>query len=392
MKNGTLEGFPSPALYCKRTYRNNRIVQSPTSNRWLRRGLDLGSARTSYTLASGSSEPSHTISGCLKSLRVREGDGGDGDIPKKLKRRKRQKRGLYPKRPPTFVHDPIQDHFRVVESLLTSWFDIRNFANDDIHGDWRTNNIPPPADTVEPDEEMADIDDEDEEDRTLVNSILKLRLFPTSIQKEKLDQMFASNRAIYNKLVACSKDDRLGITTGKRTSLSALCTKYWPIAVLTSMSKYFKNNKKALARHRQVHNEVRDSAYRDFKKAVKSSRALFFAMKAKGEETKYSDMKFKSKFAPSNTIEIMSRHVRAIDRDGKQLVRFHKTFFGFKNNVKYVEISMVDRWLLPITLDDASSVRSHLIWCSRPMITADMGGYISITLRVYILNTQSKSK
>ncbi|KAK1944588.1 hypothetical protein P3T76_004500 [Phytophthora citrophthora] len=192
--------------------------------------------------------------------------------------------------------------------------------------------MPPPTDTVEPDEEMADTDDEEEEDRTPVNSILKLRLFPTSSQKEKLDQMFASNRAIYNKLVACSKDDRLGITTGKRMSLSALCTKYRPIAVLTSMSKYFKNNKKALARHHQVHDEVRDSAYRDFKKAVKSSRALFFTMKAKGEETKYSDMKFKSKFAPSNTIEIRSRHVRAIDRDGKQLVRFHKTFFGFKKN------------------------------------------------------------
>ncbi|KAK1945218.1 putative transposase [Phytophthora citrophthora] len=191
--------------------------------------------------------------------------------------------------------------------------------------------MPPPANTVEPDEEMADTDDEDEEDSTPVNSILKLRLFPTSSQKEKLDQLFASNRAIYNKLVACSKADRLGITTGKRISLSALCFEYRPIAILTSMSKYFKNNK-ALARHCQVHDEVRDSAYRDFKKAVKSSRALFFAMKGKGEETKYPDMKFKSKFAPSNTIEIRNRHVRAIDRDGKRLVRFHKTFFGFKKN------------------------------------------------------------
>ncbi|KAK1947958.1 putative transposase L79 [Phytophthora citrophthora] len=252
--------------------------------------------------------------------------------PKKLKRRKRQKRGRYPKRPPTFVRDRVQDHLRVVESLLTSWFDIGNFANDDIHGEWRTNNMPPPADTVEPDDEMTDTDDEDEEDSTPVNSILKLRLFPTSSQKQKLDQMFASNRAIYNKLVACSKDDRLGITTWKRMSLSALCTKYRPIAVSMSMSKYFKNNKKALARHRQVHDEVRDSAYRDFKRAVKSSRALFFAMKAKGEETKYPDMKFKSKFAPSNTIETRSRSIRPIDREGKQLVRFHKTFFRFKKN------------------------------------------------------------
>ncbi|KAG7394763.1 hypothetical protein PHYBOEH_004691 [Phytophthora boehmeriae] len=201
----------------------------------------------------------------------------------------------------------------------------RNFSDEVIHENWRTNSMPSPASVDERGED-------EEEDTVSVNSVIKLRLYPTSSQKEKLDQMFASNRAVYNKLVACSREDRLGISSDKKMTQGDLMKKYRPIAVLKSMSKYFRNNKRARARHRQVHDEVRDSAFRDFKKAVKSSLALFFAKKARDEKTTYPDMKFKSKFSPSNTIEIRSRSIKTIDRDEVQLLRFHKTFFGFQKN------------------------------------------------------------
>ncbi|RLN88956.1 hypothetical protein BBJ28_00007816 [Nothophytophthora sp. Chile5] len=125
--------------------------------------------------------------------------------------------------------------------------------------------------------------------------VVKLRLFPTTDQRKKLELMFAANRAVYNKLVACSKEDRLGT-----------------------------------ARHKLVHDEVCDSTFRDFKKAAKLSLALFFAKKKRDEKTTYPDMKFKSKFALSNTIEIRARSIKTVQRNGQDQIRFHQTFFGLK--------------------------------------------------------------
>ncbi|RLN72391.1 hypothetical protein BBJ28_00019130 [Nothophytophthora sp. Chile5] len=77
--------------------------------------------------------------------------------------------------------------------------------------------------------------------------------------------------------------------------------------------------------HRE--NEVRDSASRDFMKAVKSSLALYFALRKKEKKTSFPELKFKSKFAPSNSIEIGSRGVTVVHRE-KDYVRFHPTVFG----------------------------------------------------------------
>ncbi|RLN88263.1 hypothetical protein BBJ28_00008933 [Nothophytophthora sp. Chile5] len=167
------------------------------------------------------------------------------------------------------------------------------------------------------------------EDDVSVNNVVKLRLLPTTDQRKKLELMFAANRAVYNKLVACSREDRLG-TSIKKMSQRSLMMKYRPIAVLKSMSKYFRNSKRARARHKLVHDEVRDSAFRDFKKAVKSSLALFFAKKKRDEKTTYPDMKFKSKIALSNTIEIRARSIKTVQRNGQDQIRFHQTFFGLK--------------------------------------------------------------
>ncbi|ETI37274.1 hypothetical protein F443_16717 [Phytophthora nicotianae P1569] len=77
------------------------------------------------------------------------------------------------------------------------------------------------------------------------------------------------------------------------------------------MSPYFRNNK-ILRRYLGVNDKVRDSAFRDFKKAIKSSLALFFALKKKNKNTTFPELKFKSKFALSNTIEIYSRSIKSI--------------------------------------------------------------------------------
>ncbi|RLN92374.1 hypothetical protein BBJ28_00025699 [Nothophytophthora sp. Chile5] len=113
----------------------------------------------------------------------------------------------------------------------------------------------------------------------------------------------------------------------RKMTLAELGKKYRPAAQTKTMSAYFRN-KRSLQRHLQVHDEVRDSAFRDFMKAVKSSLALYFALRKKEKKTSFPELKFKSKFAPSNSIEIGSRGVTVVHGE-KDYVRFHPTFFGF---------------------------------------------------------------
>ncbi len=164
-----------------------------------------------------------------------------------------------------------------------------------------------------------------------MNSVLRVRLYPTKSQKEKFDQMFAANRAVYNKLIGMSKVDRatrVAVTGKNKMTQAELAAKYRPIAKLKTMDKYFRN-KRGLARHREVPDEVRDSAFRDFKKAVKSSIAHFFAKLKRNESTTYPDMKFKSKFAPSNTIEFMSRSFKVVRTGNLDKLQFKPNYFGF---------------------------------------------------------------
>ncbi|KAK1932469.1 hypothetical protein P3T76_012053 [Phytophthora citrophthora] len=166
---------------------------------------------------------------------------------------------------------------------------------------------------------------DEEEPGNPTNAVTKLRLFPTPMQIAKLDQMFATNRAIYNKMVALSRKNKDDNTSEVMLNLRT-------IAVVENMAQFFRNNRRTLARHRMMNDDVPDSTLMDFKKAVKSSRALFCNTKARGEKTTYPKFKFKSKIDPSNTIEIRSRSIRAIDVEGKRRVRFHPTFFGLPRN------------------------------------------------------------
>ncbi|OWY91259.1 hypothetical protein PHMEG_00040235 [Phytophthora megakarya] len=233
---------------------------------------------------------------------------------------------------------------RVVEPLPASWVDVTNFADEERASDWREmrRSTPQPAQDVV----MEDAVESDEEEEETVNSVVKLRLFPTSDQRAKLDQMFAANRAIY---VARSREDRLGIASDEKVTQTELARKYRP-----SMSRYFRDNKRARARHKQVHDEVRDSAFRDFKKAVKSSLVLFFAMKSRDEKTTYPDMKFKSKFSPSNTIEIRKRSVSVVEKHGQDFVRFHTKFFGMEPGCSFATVYDPDEQTFSVK--DARSV------------------------------------
>ncbi|RLN05955.1 hypothetical protein BBJ28_00026818 [Nothophytophthora sp. Chile5] len=231
-----------------------------------------------------------------------------------------------------YVRKRVPASQRSVEPLLTSWFEVENFTDDQRSHPWRTKAMPAAPVSRAIVDELKELKVVWEPDDP-VNSILKVRLYPSTCQKEKLDQMFAANRAVYNKLVGMSKIDRatrVAVKGKDKMTQAQLAAKYRPIAKLKTMDRYFRN-KKGLARHREVPDEVRDSAFGDFKKAVKSSIALFFGKLRRDESTTYPDLKFKSKFAPSNTIEFMSRSFRVVITEGRDRVHFKPRYFGFEN-------------------------------------------------------------
>lgn len=125
--------------------------------------------------------------------------------------------------------------------------------------------------------------------------------------------MFGTHRAIYNKLVECSKDDCY------KLSKKDLSEKYRGISQKHSLANY-------LPEYRlQVPEEVMDSTYRDFTKSLQSSRALYKSLKSKNEKTTFPSLRFKSRKDNSSTIEIRARSCKVYE--GK--IRFFSTYFGF---------------------------------------------------------------
>jgi hypothetical protein len=130
--------------------------------------------------------------------------------------------------------------------------------------------------------------------------------------------MFATHRAVYNMAVARSWNDckwQQSESTDRwfLNFIETLRQRYRFTAIASHMSKYF-NNRRSLQRHRVVPSRVSEGAFRDLLNAVKSSRALYFALKAKNETTTFPFIKFKSKLAPSDTIEI-PKNLVSIDQD-----------------------------------------------------------------------------
>ncbi|KAG2866823.1 hypothetical protein PC129_g946 [Phytophthora cactorum] len=212
----------------------------------------------------------------------------------RLRRRKQRKRDKkrgkrHERRMLAFVRDRVPESQRVLKPPLTSWFDVDNLAQATLQHGWRTN----PMLTHRYREIAEDLQALDIAEDETANSMIKIRLFPTREQKEKLDQMFAAQRAIYNKIVARSRKDRATRLTSrdeaKKMTMKAFGLKYRPISKLGTIGEYFRN-KRGLKRHKEVQDKVRDYAYRDFMKATKSSIAGFFAALKRDEKATYPDI------------------------------------------------------------------------------------------------------
>ncbi|KAF1325864.1 hypothetical protein FI667_g8954, partial [Globisporangium splendens] len=145
------------------------------------------------------------------------------------------------------------------------------------------------------------------------NSMLKVRLYPTNLQAKLLNKMFGTHRAIYNKLVECSREDC------RKLKASELTAKYRPISQKHSLANYLPEY------HLEVPEGVMDSTFRDYTKALKSSMALFKALKKRDKKTSFPELKFKSRKHNSSSIELRSRDIKSSDG----VVRFFPRYFGF---------------------------------------------------------------
>jgi hypothetical protein len=93
----------------------------------------------------------------------------------------------------------------VVAPLLTSWFGVRNFA-DEVHAgpQWVTQlhdrRMPRNG-------ELRELGAVADSDGMGINSVIKLKLYPSTDQRAKLDQLFAAHHGVYNMAVvqSCSR-------------------------------------------------------------------------------------------------------------------------------------------------------------------------------------------
>lgn len=125
--------------------------------------------------------------------------------------------------------------------------------------------------------------------------------------------MFGTHRAIYNKLIEKSKDDCYSL------SQKDLNAKYRPISQKHSLTTYLPDH------HLNVPEEVMDSTYRDFTKALQSSRALYKSLKEKGDKTSFPRLSFKTKKDNASSIEIRSRSIKSANG----ILRFFPKYFEF---------------------------------------------------------------
>lgn len=142
--------------------------------------------------------------------------------------------------------------------------------------------------------------------------------------------MFRTHRAIYNKLVEVSKQDLPACftsTTSKEYNFlkTQINKNYRPITQKQTIGNYLPKF------HSQTPEEVMDSTFRDFMKAIESSRALYVSLKEKDQNTSCPSMKFKSWKDNSSSIEIRSRSFKG-SKDG--VIRFFPTFLG-KQGIKF---------------------------------------------------------
>lgn len=147
---------------------------------------------------------------------------------------------------------------------------------------------------------------------------MKIKLFPTNDQKVLLNKIFGSHRTIYNKLVHISSDDCY------KLSKKELNSKYRPISQKHSLTNYLPKY------HLDTPEEVMDSTFRDFTKAIHSSRELYKSLKEKEKDTTFPTLGFKSRKDNSTSIEIRSRSIKMSEDRSK--LRFFPKYFGFSKD------------------------------------------------------------
>lgn len=216
---------------------------------------------------------------------------------------------------------------RCVKNIMSkSWFTLKNIMTARTPKMWRPKNskrISCQSLTSSLPDEMGKrqecLDDLDESKKS-PNSVMKVKLYPTKSQKRLLNKMFGSHRAIYNKLVESSKEDCRTLKT------SEIVKKYRPISQKQSLSNYLPQY------HLDVPEEVMDSTFRDYMKALKSSLALYKSLKSKDKKTSFPDLGFKSRRDNTSSIELRSRSIKT----NRDTVAFFKRYFG-NNGIKIKE-------------------------------------------------------
>lgn len=120
-------------------------------------------------------------------------------------------------------------------SLLTSRLDVTNFSSEERSTLWRMRRMatsslheeqPSATEAQKPSEQLRAVGQSSEEDKRLaktiklVDSVVKPRLFPTTIQREQLVRMFATSRVMHDKMVAWLNGDSATrhVLRGKWTS------------------------------------------------------------------------------------------------------------------------------------------------------------------------------
>ena len=175
----------------------------------------------------------------------------------------------------------------------------------------------------------------------MINGIMKIRLYPTQHQKEKLQQIFNANRYAYNKSVEVFGDKLfdLSIEQYNFTLIEENVRRY----VVKYQMREMKSNNTLNVSDDIINapDEALGSGLRDVIKARTSTIALSKAMKDKtGKGFKLNKLKYRSKNQSySESIEIKARSIKQVKNNGL-FVRFWPDFFG-SEKVKKVKLAPI---------------------------------------------------
>ncbi len=169
-----------------------------------------------------------------------------------------------------------------------------------------------------------------EKKEAIVNGIMKIRLYPTQHQKEKLQQIFNANRYAYNKTVEVIGDKLfdLDIKSKDFTLIQNDARRYVTKYQMRDMKS--KNELNVSDDIINTPDEALDSGYRDVLKARKSTIELSKSKKEKtGKGFKLRKLKYRSRNKTySETVEIKSRSITQITKDKDVYIQLWPKFFS----------------------------------------------------------------